>query len=379
VTRRFREPVGSERELAEIFAEVLGVDAVGLDDDVFTLGATSQSACALANAVNERFGTEITESTITAAPTVAQLAPRLTARRPRGSPVVVPVHATDRAGIAPPFFCVAGAAAPARALRALAIAIGDRPFYGIQARGLEELAFPDRSVPAMARRSLREMHQHQPGGPYLLGGHSFGGMVALEMARQLERDGERVEIVVIFDTIAPPWATSRDVLLRNLAAAGARPASESSTKGDAAVSRHVARASDTAARVAARGSVLARAGYRRAVRTVTLASAGVVPRRGQRQIDVFLTLSFRSGRAYRPTDPIAAALLVVRGHDDTYIRDPKRALSDLGWGAHTTGRVDVLDVPGNHLSIMRTPQIAAVAAGLREAFATVASPKRQGA
>jgi thioesterase domain-containing protein len=354
-SRAARVPIGSERELAEIFGEVLGVDTVGLDDDFFELGGDATRAAELANAVNERFGTAIDAATVVDAPTVARWSPRLTTRRPRGSPVVVPVL-TPHAGVEPPFFCVAGGGAPALMLRPLAEAIGDRPFFGIQSRGLEERARPDRSVDAITRRSLDGVRVRQPSGPYLLGGHSFGGLVALELARQLEAAGERVALLVIFDTIAPPWASSREVLQRNLPSAGSENAASLAARRWAST-------------LGARGSVLARAGYRRARRTVSLASAGIVRRRGLQQYDVFLNLSFRIGRAYRPDQPVHCPGLIVRGSDDEYIRDPKRALPALGWADHIAGPVSVLDVPGNHLSLMRTPLVAAVGAGLREAFA----------
>ena len=91
--RRYRAPHGHERELAELFAEVLGLDRVGLDDDFFELGGDSLGALELMAAVTDRFGVEMTASLLLDAPTPAQLAPRLGSRRARDAPLVVPFGA----------------------------------------------------------------------------------------------------------------------------------------------------------------------------------------------------------------------------------------------------------------------------------------------
>src|SRR5204862_1758864 len=109
----------------------------------------------------------------------------------------------QRSGSGTPFFCVAGGGSPTTSLRALAEFIEGRPCYGIQARGLEERARPDHSIEACARRYLTEIRAIQPSGPYLVGGFSFGGLVAFEMACRLQAAGEQVALLAILETIAP--------------------------------------------------------------------------------------------------------------------------------------------------------------------------------
>ena len=207
VTRRpYRAPVGREQDLANIFGDVLGVDQIGLDDDFFELGGDSLAAVELLVMVDEQFGVQLPPSTLLDAPTVATLAPRLAHRRPRNLPVVVRLTAGPegtRDGIAP-LFCVAGGGSPALTLRTLAEELGDgRTTYGIQARGLEERALPDRSVEASARRALEAIRRVQPTGPYYLAGYSFGGVIAFEMACRLEAVGEQVGLLAVLDTSAP--------------------------------------------------------------------------------------------------------------------------------------------------------------------------------
>ena len=147
--RPYREPEGNERDLAEIFASVLGLERVGLDDDFFELGGDSLGVVELLAAIADRFSVDLSASTVLDAPTVAELALRLSHRRPRDASPVVPLR-TDVEG--PRFFCVTGGGAPAISLRALSEAMPDVNFYAVQPRGLEERALPDHSVTAAARR-----------------------------------------------------------------------------------------------------------------------------------------------------------------------------------------------------------------------------------
>ena len=124
----YREGVGQQRELCEMFADILGVEKVGLDDDFFDLGGDSLGVVELVAAISERFGIDVPASLVLEAPTVAVLAPRLTHRRDGRAPTVVPLR-RDGAGL--PFFCFTGGGAPAISLRALS-ETNERPFYGIQ-------------------------------------------------------------------------------------------------------------------------------------------------------------------------------------------------------------------------------------------------------
>ena len=103
-----------------------------------------------------------------------------------------------------PFFLVAGMFGNVLNLRHLAHLIGaDRPFYGLQARGLYGDHAPHETFEEMARDYLAELRTVQPEGPYLLGGFSGGGITAYEMARQLRAAGEEVGLLVFLDTPLP--------------------------------------------------------------------------------------------------------------------------------------------------------------------------------
>jgi thioesterase domain-containing protein len=101
-------------------------------------------------------------------------------------------------------FVVAGMFGNVLNLRHLANQIGaDRPFYGIQARGLFGDQPPHETFEEMAKDYLSEVRRVQANGPYVLGGFSGGGIAAFEMARQLREHGEEIALLALLDTPAP--------------------------------------------------------------------------------------------------------------------------------------------------------------------------------
>jgi thioesterase domain-containing protein len=79
----------------------------------------------------------------------------------------------------------------------------DRPLYGLSASGIDGGELPAASIEVLARDYLTQLRAVQPQGPYLLGGWSFGGLVAYEMARLLQAAGEQVELLALLDSLAP--------------------------------------------------------------------------------------------------------------------------------------------------------------------------------
>jgi thioesterase domain-containing protein len=107
-------------------------------------------------------------------------------------------------GTRPPLYCVPGAGGNAIYLYNLARELGpNQPFYGLQGVGLDGDAEPHTTVEDMAAHYIAEIRSVQPVGPYHLAGHSLGGWVAFEMARQLQRDGHEVSMLAIIDTPVP--------------------------------------------------------------------------------------------------------------------------------------------------------------------------------
>jgi len=109
-------------------------------------------------------------------------------------------------GSRPPFFCVHAQGGKALEYRAFAPYFGpDQPLYGLAPRGLDGRLPPHDRVEDMAAHYVAEIRDLQSEGPYYLGGWSFGGAIAFEMARQLQAAGQRVAFLALFDTWGRPW------------------------------------------------------------------------------------------------------------------------------------------------------------------------------
>ena len=126
-------------------------------------------------------------------------------------------------GSRPPFFCVHPWAGMVYPYSELATGLGpDQPFYGLQAAGLYQE--PHTSIEAMAGYYLSALRAVQPAPPYLLGGWSLGGPIAFEMAQQLQRAGETVALLALFDAPAPIHSsTSNKMALAKFLATEAGP------------------------------------------------------------------------------------------------------------------------------------------------------------
>jgi thioesterase domain-containing protein/acyl carrier protein len=191
-----------EKILKDLWQELLGVHPVASTDDFFALGGHSLIAIRLFTRVEKIFGKRLPLATLFAAPTVAQLAELLvqTDFTPSWSSLVK----IRKEGILPPFFCIHSEGGNVLEYHKLANYLPpDQPFYGLQARGLEGDQVVSASVEDMARDYIREIRRVQPRGPYHLGGYCLGGLIAYEMARQLEAEGEKIGFLGLVSTYTP--------------------------------------------------------------------------------------------------------------------------------------------------------------------------------
>lgn len=190
----------TEEKICRLFAQLTGVEKVGLDDNFFDLGGHSLLGVRLIAEVERLFGASVPLGVLFAAPTPGQFAERLR-RRDFDLPwtSLVPIQT---AGDAAPIFLVHWIE------RDLARHLGEqRPIYGLSFGLAREDAhtaptMPD-TVADLATHYISEMRIAQPAGPYHLVGHSAGGVVAFEMAQQLRAAGEGVALLGLLDTCAP--------------------------------------------------------------------------------------------------------------------------------------------------------------------------------
>ncbi|MBJ7288412.1 non-ribosomal peptide synthetase [Williamsia sp.] len=186
----------------------MGTDDIDADADLMALGADSLALARISTTVRQRINGDIDFAAFTTTPTIAVLATSIRDHYRNGggvregNGVLVPIRTASPDTVeTTPLFVVAGAGGPASSLMAMARHLTPgRPVHGLQALGLERTGRPDRSVTAMARRYVDLITAVAPHGPYLLAGHSMGGVVALEMSAQLAERGEQTRHLIAIDT-----------------------------------------------------------------------------------------------------------------------------------------------------------------------------------
>ncbi|HIK04822.1 MAG TPA: amino acid adenylation domain-containing protein [Trichormus sp. M33_DOE_039] len=191
-----------ELQLTQIWSEVLGVDWVGIHDNFFEIGGHSLLAVRLMAQIQQKLRKQLPLASLFQNPTVEALANLL--RQSTDASLwssLVPIQTN---GINPPFFCIPGAGGNVLYFYDLARYLGaEQPFYGLQAQGLDGESEPLQRIEEIASEYIKAIQTVQPQGPYLLGGHSFGGLVAFEMAQQLQQQGHEIGLLAILDTVAP--------------------------------------------------------------------------------------------------------------------------------------------------------------------------------
>ncbi|CAM2069820.1 Non-ribosomal peptide synthase/polyketide synthase [Sulfidibacter corallicola] len=207
----------TERRLTEIWARVLDVARVGVDDHFFQLGGHSLMAVTLVDRIQTAFGQALPLAKLFSHPTVRQMASLL--RSNQGLAVSSPMQPSRESdldgsirpyrtrGSAPPLFLIApGGGGLAEFEHLVAALPTDRPCYGISCPTLLDPAIRFESVQDLAAHYIAILENTRPEGPYALLGWSFGGLVAFEMAHQLSRSGAALEQVVLVDaSVTPRW------------------------------------------------------------------------------------------------------------------------------------------------------------------------------
>lgn len=192
-----------EWQLVKIWEELLEVRPIGVTHNFFECGGHSLLAVRMMNRIEQAYGRRLPWSTLFADATICHLADCLCRESVRESQSpIVPVQTS---GTRTPFFYLHGDYSGGLYCRTLAQLLGtDQPLYGVMPSGVDGSPFLP-SVEAMATVNIEHLLALQSEGPYLLGGYCNGGLVAYEMARQLQQQGRAVEMVILLDTWVPRY------------------------------------------------------------------------------------------------------------------------------------------------------------------------------
>jgi thioesterase domain-containing protein/acyl carrier protein len=353
--RPFKAPTDSlEIQLAEIWEDILGTRPIGVSDDFFELGGDSLQAVLMATRVEEIRGRHIPPSMLLTENTIEKLAKAIHELDLAPQPAtVVPVQPR---GNLPPLYLVPGIGGMALGLSYLAQHLGkDQPLYGLQARGVRDAEIPCATIEEMACYFIDAILAVQPEGPYFIGGYSFGGLVAFEMARRLYALGRQIGIAAILDTVAPGSDGFRFVhFMRNLphwlADFIAQPEARSVL-------------GKKLQRLAANGinRIFRPLGFEPFEQNIADV-VGVDSKTPQKYLDV-IEAHYHALGAYRPGS-LPGCITLFR----TKAQPLFRAHPDNGWGRLVDGEIEIYDVGGNHLNFMQEPYVRTLATQIRAAL-----------
>jgi thioesterase domain-containing protein/acyl carrier protein len=342
----------AERKLVAIWEEVLGTSPIGVHDNYFELGGHSLLAVRVMAEIAKKFRKQLPLATLVEAPTIGELAGLLRDKTWSASwSSLVPIQPD---GTKPPFYCVHAAGGNVLTYFDLARHLGpDQPVYGLQARGLDGKQPPHNSLEEMARDYIAEIRQLQPEGPYYLGGTSWGGMIAFEIAQQLVAGGHTVGVLALFDTYGPgyprylPGMSRRRIRFRRilervdlhagnfLAAEGLR----------AKVSYLVTKST----RLRHRGRVY----FRKLKKDIFGPETFLLPATLRKVKEASRKATVR----YQPTSYPGRVTLFRASKQPTGVySDP-----ELGWTRIARGGVEIFEVPGHHGAIAYEPRIGLLA------------------
>jgi oxalate---CoA ligase len=342
----------AEHTVAKIWSEILKLDRIGVDDDFFTVGGDSLSASIMMLEVERVAGGAIAAGDFLSQPTIRTLARLLEETAGRGDPALLTLQAR---GSRTPFFCLAGANEDHFGLRHLAESIGeDRPFHVLRhpqaakSRGVY-------TVEEVVDRLLDSIRAVQPSGPYLLGGHCYGGILAFETARRLAKCGESTPLVILMNTPAPGFPKIVPQMIQNgktylrevvRAAGGDKRAAQELARNAGKLTALLTRRMTGRMERVALGARMPKL-----MRTARGANAG----------------NTRAGRQYRPAPfpgRVAQFMSSAESVNPTVWED-----SRLAWRAFAQGGFEWHTVPGEHTSMLAPPNVEDLGRRLRELLA----------
>jgi amino acid adenylation domain-containing protein len=350
---------GLELRMCQIWEDVLQIKPIGVTDNFFDLGGHSLVAVTLMSRIAQKFNQQLPLAALFQNVTIEKLSNLLKGQNgDRYFTSLVSVNAT---GTKLPFFCFPGAGGSVVYLYELARQLGDdQPFYGLQAVGLDGETEPLVDVKDMAAYWLEEVLKIHPEGPFLLGGHSFGGKVAFELAQQLIRRGREVALVAVLGTTAPhpdmvPIAKNWE---------GARFLPELGKVMEEYLERPLGITEELLA-------PMSEAEQLEYVKNILIAANWLPPEIETKQflgiVNVYKT---NVSADYQPQDAVELDQLVLIKGDTEKQYWPLQNEPKWGWDRFAK-QVSIHVTPGSHTSMLANPNVQSLAHYLRDCFTQV--------
>jgi FkbH-like protein len=356
-----------EGRLLTIWQRLLGINELGVEDNYFALGGTSLLAAKLIVEITRQFGVKLPLTVILEAPTVRALARLLEHNRMRMGALVE----LRKGGPRNLFLVHDGDGETLLYLNLARRMPQDFTVFGIEPRRIAGVPLAHTSIEDMATFYLKELRAKQPQGPYLLGGMCAGAVIAYEMASQLVRLGESVELVALLDAATPQAPrragriTKRRLERIGQTFAGARTnrkfvASQVAYLIGTMSSKLVHAMTWEIMQLATHWWAAARFHLLRQLLARQTVWPPILPSLTTREIYECAEARY----VPKPQSGLTIALVRARSgeEDDTPYREIY-ADQTFGWGA-VADNLTVIDVDGGHSSMLREPFVASLATAL---------------
>ena len=341
--------------MAKVWQEALGIHQIGVREDFFALGGHSLIAVRLVNAINRLFHHNLTIPTFFRNPTIEKIARVIQQEtHAKREPKLIPLQSGEAARAL--FFLDAGGG-----LCRLAQLLEDGPASFATTVPLSLEAFEAATVQnARAMPSLKELaaahtsliQKHQPNGSCLLAGHSFGGILAFEVAHQLHQAGRKVEMVFLVDSWAsfPPWWRR----LKALSIARTRESIQFRARHWWSKARP--------AMTSATGRFFSASKTPASVRDATADYAnqpfGDVPWEIMKRIHEHARENYR-------LQPLNCRAVFFRAQDSSHAH-LYRVDAYMGWDGLFKGGLKIVDTPGDHFTLLKDPHLQTLAAQFKK-------------
>ena len=335
-----------ERQLAHLWQTTLDIPEISIRADFFSLGAGSLAALRLIIKINRIFAMNLGLASLVSAGTIEGLAKVIQARlAPNTDSSLVPLQPQGRRS---PLFITHGVGGNVISFHGLAARLGeDQAVYGIQAQSLVGREPALLRLVDLAAYYVSDMRRVQPRGPYHLLGYSFGGTLALEIARQLQSEGEEVALLAMLD--------ARTRQYDQTAARGATT--------PARLNQRLNRLRGNTVRLTAKDQLqyVLKKLHTRTIRFGCMAAAKLGFRRIPAWMRSAYDINLIALENYRP-EPYDGRLVLFRASDQEHAG----GAYDLGWSQLCEQDVEIHDLPGDHERLFLEPNIDQLAEQIRD-------------
>ncbi len=333
----------TEKLLADIWQECMGINEISITDNFFALGGHSLMAVQILSKVGNKLGRKFQLSALFKYPDIRALAAFIDIdKKDAVYSCLVPIKPS---GSKAPLYIIHGEGLNVLNFSSLATFMDkERPIYGLQAVGLNGVDEPLDDLTEIAKVYLAEIIRHNPSGPYLLAGYSFGGYVAMEINKQMAAMGKQVEKLIMFDTNAEkseykdwyfilPKKVKRNVpkffsfLKSSLLNTGENYWNQPKNPADGFLSKYF-------------------------LKKETKSFYQLIKKIKDKHLIAFRNYNMEpfNGKVYL----YKAQICVHYVYDNEF----------LGWKKYALGGVEVLNVPGDHLTMLRPPHVEVFASTL---------------